>query len=1056
MISGPMGVFAREMPGVTCQQIDLEPTSETPKTGWFAKPVEIPDNTNRLIEDLMATPANRIAAHRGETRFEMGYKSLPLTATEAPTFRDGGTYLITGGFGGIGQTLAADILTQHDATVILLSRDALPDRQTWPAYIKQNGTSDRKARRMQAVMRLEELGNVEVAGADVANLAQMRRVIADTTTRHGALTGVIHAAGTLDDGPLLGKSDAEIDAVLSPKVQGLRVIDQLLPDGSVELMVLFSSTSTATRAAGQADYVAANAWLNAFAAARKGGKTRVVALNWGIWADVGMATKALSGGASDVLPPRKLDAALLDTAGADDDGEPIFTGQVDAQHWIIDQHRTKDGQALMPGTGYIELIAEAAAAQGLRRFDISDLYFLRAMPVVEGSNKDLRLTLNRDGDGFTAEIRSDAVLNGKQGWQLHAQATLTRQSHAPDPLNLSAIAKRCTDITKADGDRLQAPQEAHLDFGPRWHVLQETRLGDDHGIAILRLPEGDPDDGLILHPGLMDIATGWAMNLIPGYGANHLWVPVSYGMIRVHGPLPSDIRSVVHLSEHGEGHATFDVILTDAKGNVLVEVEHFAMKRLEGGFANPAPFTAQEVTFDDEDGADAPMTAAEERFAYLVSQGIRAAEGPEALRRALALGRSQVLVSSMPLDALMAQADQPPAEAASAGQSFERTDLEGYVAPRNAIEEKLAEMWEGLLGVSPVGVEDSFFDLGGHSLIAVRLFAAVKRDFKVEFPISVLFEAPTIGQIASLIAAEGGEAAGDSDTATAPARKFDYLVPLNQSDHAQAAPLFIVAGMFGNVLNLRHLALPFSDQRRVFGVQARGLIGDTDPHTTVAEAAADYITEIREVQPEGPYLLSGYSGGGITAYEMAQQLRAAGEEVAVLALLDSPLPVRPSLSKPDKALIKVAEFRRKGPGYLIEWARNRWTWEMQKRRGDATSDTTAPGAEFNNVKVQNAFLQAVGSYDTQNWPGNITLFRPPLDHHWKVTNGMWVTSEKEYVFEDNDWRKYAPHLQVIEVPGDHESMVLTPNVTVLAQELSEVIGAALEDHMDAPKRTAAE
>ena len=441
-----------------------------------------------------------------------------------------------------------------------------------------------------------------------------------------------------------------------------------------------------------------------------------------------------------------------------------------------------------------------------------------------------------------------------------------------------------------------------------------------------------------------------------------------------------------------------------------------------------------------------PLSAAEERLAYLVSQGIRAAEGPEAMRRAIALGRPQVMVSSLPLDALMAQADQPAVAQVKSGQSFERPDLDGtYVAPRNGIEERLADMWENLLGVSPVGVEDSFFDLGGHSLIAVRLFASVKREFKVEFPISVLFEAPTIEKCAALIAAETGEAGqvtGGGTGQSAP-DKFDYLVPLNQSDQKQAAPLFVVAGMFGNVLNLRHMALPFSAERRVIGVQAQGLIGDTAPHASIEEAAADYLLEIRRLQPEGPYLMAGYSGGGITAYEMAQQLRKVGQDVAVLAMLDTPLPVRPALSRPDKALIKMAELRAKGPGYLAEWARNRWNWELEKRKGLHGPQQDAPGAEFNNHKIQAAFLQAVAQYDTLHWDGPLTLFRPPQDFHWQVTNGNWVSGEREYVFEDNDWRRYAPHVEVIEVPGDHVSMVLAPNVTVLVQELREVIAAAL-------------
>ena len=1078
LISGPVGVMAREVPGLTASQIDLPVAAPVAPARWFAKPADPAPviDPGDLIEELLASPANLQVAHRAGRRYELGYRAASLPPSDLPGWKPEGHYLITGGFGGIGLTLAADILETPRTRVILLSRAALPMRHEWDSYLASHGPADATARRLRAVLRLEAQaaqsgGAVEVARADVTNLAQMRRVIDDLTARYGGLTGVIHAAGVLDDAPLLAKSDAGIDAVLAPKVQGLRILDQLLPDGALDLMVLFSSTSTASRAAGQVDYVAANAWLNAFAQSRRGAKTRVVAVNWGVWADVGMAADTLAGGGAVALPARAINAALLETAGSGDSGVPEFTTEIATSHWLLDQHRTLDGRAIMPGTGYIELLAEAAQAQGLQGFTLQDLDVLRPLPLADGARRKIKITLTPEGAGFASELRSACVVNGRPAWQLHVQARLTPTGRTASPLDLAALAARCEDVAEAaPGGRLPAVQEAHLKFGPRWHVLQRTALGQGEGLAALRLPEaaqGDLIDGYVLHPGLMDIATGWAMALIPGYAARHLWVPLSYGEITLHAPLPAEVRSHVRLAEGSaaEGLARFNVTITDAQGAVLVDVHEFAMKRLEGAFAEVPPPDAREVVFEDAQSADS-LSPAEERLARLVRQGIRAQEGPEALRRALALDAPQVMVSSLPLQTLIAQAEAPLTDASAQGQSFERPDLDGsFVAPRNGIEERLAEIWSNLLGVSPVGVEDSFFDLGGHSLIAVRLFAAVKREFKVEFPISVLFEAPTIAKCAALIAAERGDLAQTevADTAAAtPQQRFDHLVPLNQSPQ-DATPLFVVAGMFGNVLNLRHLALPFSGERAVYGVQARGLIGDAAPHEEVQAAAADYMAEIRALQPQGPYLLAGYSGGGITAYEMAQQLQAAGQEVAVLAMLDTPLPVRPTLSKIDKAHIKLAELRRKGPAYLLEWARNRWAWERARRRGpqEAGGDGDG-GASFNSLRIQAAFLRAMERYETPQWDGPMTLFRPPLDRHWAVSAGQYVTAEKEYVYEDNQWRQYAPRLQVIEVPGDHVSMVLAPNVTVLAQELAEVIAAALpidashDQPADQPQATAAE
>ncbi len=1057
MISGPVGVIPHEIAGLTCSTLDIV-LPEAPKPrGLFARTQAAPleDLTAPLLEELLATPANAVAALRGARRFVQGVRPERLEPPETPVFTRGGTYLITGGFGGIGQTVAADLLMHNDAHVVLLSRTPVPAREDWQQVLASTPAGDATARRIRAVQRLELLGGrVDVRVADVLNVAQMRRVT-EALQAEGRIHGVIHAAGVLDDAPLLAKSQAQVDAVLAPKVQGLRVLDQLLPDGTVDLMVLFASTSTATRAAGQVDYVAANDYLNAFAKARRGGATRVVAVNWGVWADVGMAAQAVGAASVDAMPPRALDVPLLDTVQVLE-GETRFETSLSAQDdWVLDQHRMIDGTAVMPGTGMVEALAQAARGAGVAgSFALRDLYFLRAFSVEDGAPRQMRVSLiPRDG-GFDAALRSDCSWAARQGWQTHAEAQVIPVPAASDTVDLDAIADRLGASEEASGDagsdgRLTTPQEAHLRFGPQWHVLRSRRMGATEGLARLTL-DGSPE-GHLLHPGLMDLATGWAVALAPGYDAAHLWVPVSFGEITVHAPLPREIYSWMRRAEGADDAARFDVTLCDGSGRVLVEVRDFAMTRLEGGFAaQNVPLSAAEVSFDTDETRDHPMTEAEERLAYMVSQGITAAEGPQALARALGAGVAQIYVSSLPVQALIEQADTPP-RAAPQGQSFERTDLEGFIAPEGPVEQKLAELWSTLLGVSPVGAEDSFFDLGGHSLIAVRLFAAVKREFGVEFPISILFEAPTIRACAARITARTGTAeARPADTQEA--QSFAHLVPLNGVRAQAAAPLFVVAGMFGNVLNLRHLALQFADSRAVFGLQALGLIGDSAPHETVEEAAAAYIAEVRQVQPEGPYLLSGFSGGGITAYEMARQLRAAGQEVAVLALLDTPLPVRPGLSRPDKALIKLQELREKGPRYLLEWARNRLAWEIGKRRG--TSEPTAT-AQFNNTRIEAAFLRAVARYDTPDWAGAMTLLRPALDRRFAVTGGNYVSAAREYVFADNDWTRYAPHLEIIEVPGDHDSMVLSPNVVVLASELRAVIEQAL-DRSPSRQATAAE
>ncbi len=1047
MISGPAGVLPREIAGLTIATVDVELPEALPRRKLWGKPEATGnDLADRLLEDLLAQPANAVAALRGPRRLVRGFAPLRLDAATDPVFKDGGTYLITGGFGGIGQTIAARLLADHGAHVVLLSRTALPPRDRWA----DAGLPPATRKRIGTVQRLEKLGgSVTVEVADVVNVAQMRGV-AERLRAQGGANGVIHAAGILNDAPALAKTQADVDAVLGPKVQGLRVLDGIFEDGELDLMVLFASTSTATRSAGQVDYVAANDFLNAYAAAHRQSATQVVAVNWGVWADIGMAAEAIAQGQDDGAG-RALDLPLLETATNDRQ----FCGALNtARDWVLDQHRLADGRAVMPGTGMLEAFAETARASGLDSFALRDVYFLRPFEAADNADRRMRIELTDDDNGFTAELSSDCLVEGRQAWQMHAQARLVRVEAVASPLDIADIAARCARADAATDKYLRSPQEAHLRFGPQWHVLKSRAMGDGEGIAVLDLGSA-PDNGLILHPGLMDMATGWGIGLAPNYDAADLWVPMSYGEVIVYGPLRQNLISWMRVCDASGDTVRFDVTICAPDGEVLVEVRGFNMARLVGGFAAQSrKLTAQDVRFDRvDDTQNRTLTAAENRLAYAVSQGITAADGPEALRRALAAGRSQIYVSALPLNGLITQADTPPPQV-TAQQSFDRPDLDGsYVAPEGAVEEKLAEIWSSLLGVTPVGAQDSFFDLGGHSLIAVRLFATVKRTFGVEFPISILFEAPTIAQCAALITAQVGDTTSEQAVPAAPSTSFVHLVPLNGLRNG-AAPLFVVAGMFGNVLNLRHLALQFSNERPVYGLQARGLVGDDAPHETVEDAAADYISELRQIQPEGPYLLSGFSGGGIMAYEMAQQLRGMGQEVGVLALLDTPLPVRPALSASDKALIKLAELRAKGPRFLLEWVRNRIAWEFEKRSG--TSVAPRQATQFNNTKIEAAFLRAVGVYQTPHWDGDMTLLRPPLDRHWKVTKDRWVSAAREYVFDDNDWTRYAAKVEVVEVSGDHDSMVLTPNVVVLAEALRVRIATALGGTKEISHATAAE
>jgi thioesterase domain-containing protein len=317
----------------------------------------------------------------------------------------------------------------------------------------------------------------------------------------------------------------------------------------------------------------------------------------------------------------------------------------------------------------------------------------------------------------------------------------------------------------------------------------------------------------------------------------------------------------------------------------------------------------------------------------------------------------------------------------------------------------------------------------------------------------VLFEAPTIALNAALIRERLGDSADNTADGSAPSapqaprKRFTHLVAMHDGEGGERTPFFLVAGMFGNVLNLRHLARLLGADRPFYGLQARGLYGDQAPHETFEQAATDYIAEMRQVQPHGPYLLGGFSGGGITAFEIARQLEAAGEKVDLLVLLDTPLPMRPLLNRTDKTIIKLAELRKQGAGFLVGWARRRFQWELNRFRNRNAPPIQLRSNQLNNEAIQAAFLAALPRYRVERWNGPAVLFRPPQDLHWKVSGGRWVSSGREYVYPDNDWTRFIPALQVLEVPGDHDSMVLEPNVRVMAGLLKDCIEQAQSPRM---------
>jgi amino acid adenylation domain-containing protein len=351
-----------------------------------------------------------------------------------------------------------------------------------------------------------------------------------------------------------------------------------------------------------------------------------------------------------------------------------------------------------------------------------------------------------------------------------------------------------------------------------------------------------------------------------------------------------------------------------------------------------------------------------------------------------------------------------------------KVSLAPRIAPRDELEEQLAELWREVLGGAAPGVTDSFYRSGGDSLLAVRLFALIEQRLGVSPPLAVLAEEPTVEHLAASVRA--------LRQAKPEARRRRSLVTLQP--RGARRPLFCVHGAGGNVLNLPEVARALGHERPFFALQADGVDGRTELPANVEEMAAAYLTEVREAQPHGPYLLSGYCGGGLVAYEMARQLREAGETVATLVLIDlwSPGTYVPRSRLRDWLRSIVDETF----GELIERARAKVVRDVglvvrsllvrfyQARR------RPLPYA-LRDFWLTTTFLRKAAQYRLDPYPGKLVVFR--------------AREDEKAPAPDLGWSRFARGgVAAYEVPGDHHSLTQEPNVQVLAAQLAAVLRCA--------------
>ncbi|HEX2269981.1 MAG TPA: SDR family NAD(P)-dependent oxidoreductase [Pyrinomonadaceae bacterium] len=305
-VLGGCRVIPQEYSNITCRSIDVI----LPAAGDARRRMVVAEH---LISEIDSDEREPVIAYRGPYRLVQSYERVHLKPSEngARGLREGGVYLITGGMGGIGYTLAKYLAESVRAKLILVSRNALPDSQPGELLKNQDG-------RMAQVKTLEDLGaEVLVVNADIADEAELRAAIDRATVRFGRIHGVIHAAGVAGGGVIQFKTEDEVARVWAPKIKGALLLDAAFKDDQLDFLIFCSSVKSMLAEFGQSDYCSSSIFLDTLAHSLRSAGVAATSINWDTWREVGMAVDSQSEGVLGVLQEQNLSVGISPVEGID-------------------------------------------------------------------------------------------------------------------------------------------------------------------------------------------------------------------------------------------------------------------------------------------------------------------------------------------------------------------------------------------------------------------------------------------------------------------------------------------------------------------------------------------------------------------------------------------------------------------------------------------------------------------------------------------------------------------------------------------------------------------
>lgn len=581
---GAVKMMPQEYPNLTCAHIDL-----ALHDGASADADSV--LLEALAHELSHEPAGEFVAFRNGSRLVKGYVSEPIETVNTADLplREQGVYVISGGFGGVGLTLAAHLAEQYRARLVLIGRTGLPARDQWPELLIDPSADPRAVEKIRQVQAMEHQGaQVWPVAADITDEAAMQNVFRETLERFGAIHGIVQTTAVMDEGGVMQRRNREETyQAMASKVRGTLVLDHMVAEflapNSLDFMVLCAALGGILHQIkfGEMGYVAANDFLDAFSHERNGRYTTpTIAIDWTDWLEVGMSAEAF----------RKLDEKEarcdgqwpLPAVASDGAAYRFQSGLTPAAVWVLGEHKI-GGVPTLPGTAYIDLIA--AVARSIRddqpgNVQIRDLYFARPCQVPEGCVLDLRVEVHEDGEAFRAQIEGRLREESVEAWQTYASCRFEFTGDDVPLADREALARRSAEhkLDLAD-NRLDLAREV-ITLGPRWASVERVQFGDMCGLATLALNSkfNDDLDRHPVHPALLDTAVAFLNHyLLEDNGLHYL--PVGYHRIKLYGTLPARIHSFAECrGQAGDTTLSFDIQVFDDNDRLVAEIEGLTIR----------------------------------------------------------------------------------------------------------------------------------------------------------------------------------------------------------------------------------------------------------------------------------------------------------------------------------------------------------------------------------------------------------------------------------------------------------------------------------------------